>query len=412
MDWIRLGSSGKDLTGVGQQAGHLAVTKHELAKHNTEKDAWLAIRGKVYNITAYLPFHPGGHDELMKGAGRDATSLFDQVNEITTKLVCNNLKTILVFQVHPWVNYDQILQKCFIGRLVALDPSINTQNLFTNKPKTPPKLVQSPIQANNNIETTTINEEIILPRFDWIQKMDTITIIFYTKAFSNPLLEIFQSAEDQGILILISYDGTLFSNEIIFFKQVHWPCNIKITIETGKIEMFFKKLHSCIWDNYGVLRQKSRSTGSFSANVKYNYVICDKIKINHNTWLFKLDRSDGSKLVVPIGKHIRVFGNINGMEMTRSYTPVPESLFNKFLPNNQSTDNICLMVKRYDSGNVSKYLIAKEIDELIQLTKPMGDFNVKLLEKRETFLLLAAGTGLTPMLSLIIFLLERRIKKW
>lgn len=80
MDWIRLGASGKDLTGVGPQAGHLAVTKIELAKHDHETDAWLAIRGKVYNVTAYLPFHPGGHDELMRGAGKDATALFDQVN--------------------------------------------------------------------------------------------------------------------------------------------------------------------------------------------------------------------------------------------------------------------------------------------------------------------------------------------
>lgn len=23
-------------------------------------DAWLAIRGRVYNITYYLPYHPGG----------------------------------------------------------------------------------------------------------------------------------------------------------------------------------------------------------------------------------------------------------------------------------------------------------------------------------------------------------------
>lgn len=25
-------------------------------------DAWLAIRGRVYNVTHYLPYHPGGKD--------------------------------------------------------------------------------------------------------------------------------------------------------------------------------------------------------------------------------------------------------------------------------------------------------------------------------------------------------------
>ena len=35
--------------------------------------------GRVYNATAYIEYHPGGVDELMKGAGKDATALFDEV---------------------------------------------------------------------------------------------------------------------------------------------------------------------------------------------------------------------------------------------------------------------------------------------------------------------------------------------
>lgn len=34
----------------------------------------------VYNISAYMDFHPGGEEELMKAAGIDGTDLFDQVN--------------------------------------------------------------------------------------------------------------------------------------------------------------------------------------------------------------------------------------------------------------------------------------------------------------------------------------------
>ena len=35
--------------------------------------------GVVYNITHYLSFHPGGHNELMRAAGTDCTLLFNQV---------------------------------------------------------------------------------------------------------------------------------------------------------------------------------------------------------------------------------------------------------------------------------------------------------------------------------------------
>lgn len=58
MDWIRLGSSGCDLAGTGGVA--IPVSHKELAKHCKCDDAWLAIRGKVYNVTRYMDFHPGG----------------------------------------------------------------------------------------------------------------------------------------------------------------------------------------------------------------------------------------------------------------------------------------------------------------------------------------------------------------
>ena len=47
MDWIRLGKSGQDLTGTGGIIQ--TVTVEELSKHNTERDAWISIRGKVFS---------------------------------------------------------------------------------------------------------------------------------------------------------------------------------------------------------------------------------------------------------------------------------------------------------------------------------------------------------------------------
>ncbi|GLG94646.1 Cytochrome b5, partial [Gryllus bimaculatus] len=96
MDWIRLGASGRvDLTGVGGRPRD--VSPEQLAQHASRADCWLALRGRVYNVTHYMDFHPGGAEELLRGAGRDATDLFNQV--------------------HAWVNYESILQKCVVGRL-------------------------------------------------------------------------------------------------------------------------------------------------------------------------------------------------------------------------------------------------------------------------------------------------------
>lgn len=66
MDWVRLGNSGCDLAGT--KGIIKSVSCDELRRHNTRKDAWLAIRGKVYNVTTYMDFHPGGEHFIGENA--------------------------------------------------------------------------------------------------------------------------------------------------------------------------------------------------------------------------------------------------------------------------------------------------------------------------------------------------------
>ena len=58
----------------------LRIPPSVLKMHNKKDDAWTAIQGKVYNITPYLPYHPGGEKELMRVAGRDGTKLFCEIH--------------------------------------------------------------------------------------------------------------------------------------------------------------------------------------------------------------------------------------------------------------------------------------------------------------------------------------------
>lgn len=48
------------------------ITKGELEKHNDEKDCWLAIGGKVYDVTKFLDNHPGGPEIVYEHAGAPA----------------------------------------------------------------------------------------------------------------------------------------------------------------------------------------------------------------------------------------------------------------------------------------------------------------------------------------------------
>ncbi|KAL2163629.1 hypothetical protein VTH06DRAFT_5687 [Thermothelomyces fergusii] len=98
LDWARLsGHPTADLRGLPPGTPYLRVTPSMLKKMTGRKgkDAWTVLGGRVYNITPYLPFHPGGEPELLRGAGRDGTRLFGEI--------------------HPWVNYEGMLAACLVG---------------------------------------------------------------------------------------------------------------------------------------------------------------------------------------------------------------------------------------------------------------------------------------------------------
>mmetsp|Transcript_17009 Transcript_17009/g.31879 ORF Transcript_17009/g.31879 Transcript_17009/m.31879 type:complete len:326 (+) Transcript_17009:52-1029(+) len=75
----------------------IRLTAEEVAKHRKPGDAWTIFQGRVYDITSYLDFHPGGKGTIMKGAGKDCTELYNQN--------------------HPWVNCDGLIGKLCLGKL-------------------------------------------------------------------------------------------------------------------------------------------------------------------------------------------------------------------------------------------------------------------------------------------------------
>ncbi|KAH7400131.1 hypothetical protein BKA64DRAFT_575173 [Cadophora sp. MPI-SDFR-AT-0126] len=98
LDWARLSSSPTaNLRGLPADTPYIRVPPSLLKQYTGRKgkDAWTVLGGKVYNITPYLPYHPGGGPELMKAAGRDGTKLFGEV--------------------HPWVNWEGMLEPCLVG---------------------------------------------------------------------------------------------------------------------------------------------------------------------------------------------------------------------------------------------------------------------------------------------------------
>lgn len=98
MDWVQLTrSKGADLAGLHGSAPRRGITLDEVAQHKSRDDCWTILHGRVYNLTRYLPYHPGGASILLAVAGKDGTAVFNKY--------------------HAWVNADALLAKCLVGYL-------------------------------------------------------------------------------------------------------------------------------------------------------------------------------------------------------------------------------------------------------------------------------------------------------
>ena len=53
------------------------ISARELASHKTAGDCWMAIEGKVYNFTSYIPNHPAPPSVITEWCGKEATEAFN-----------------------------------------------------------------------------------------------------------------------------------------------------------------------------------------------------------------------------------------------------------------------------------------------------------------------------------------------
>jgi len=76
-----------------------------LSTHNSKEDCWVAVDGRVYDVTSWIPKHPGGSDVLSLAAGRDITNMFESYHPFSGELATSILKKYYVCDVadteHP-----------------------------------------------------------------------------------------------------------------------------------------------------------------------------------------------------------------------------------------------------------------------------------------------------------------------
>ncbi|THH05905.1 hypothetical protein EW145_g4457 [Phellinidium pouzarii] len=68
------------LSALSLATSTMALTLGDVAQHDSSKSCWVIIQNKVYDVTEFLPEHPGGANIILKYAGKDATAAYEPIH--------------------------------------------------------------------------------------------------------------------------------------------------------------------------------------------------------------------------------------------------------------------------------------------------------------------------------------------
>ncbi|CAD8108854.1 Cytochrome-b5 reductase [Caenorhabditis elegans] len=382
MDWLRLTTNKHLAKRVSGGVDHV-----ELMKHNTKDDCWVHLFGIVYDVTKYLDFHPGGIPELLRGAGRDATPLFNQY--------------------HAWVNYESMLKACvvgpFIGDLTKCEvpsPLPPTTSDDKNKLGVPSSALFSTDPSENGygarVETLSDNSGISFEHDDWTELTEHNVIVSLVPVFVKTSINTRgeeNTEEHARLRVLIHH----FWKPAMEFEFEPTPalCHVEYTLKIMKnrVEIRFSREIS------GGKIDRSKCKIQRRPGVTYHTTeIIDRYRLNHDTLIFSLQLPEHTTYRIPIGHHVSIKIRKGNSVLYRPYTPI----------SNPDPQKIDFMIKIYSNGICTPSLENLKIGGELEISDPIGERNfAEWTENAQELILLAAGSGITPMIDIM----EKRIQK-
>ncbi|XP_033729427.1 cytochrome b5 reductase 4-like [Pecten maximus] len=126
------------------------------------------------------------------------------------------------------------------------------------------------------------------------------------------------------------------------------------------------------------------------------------VPINHDTKLLCVSLPPGTCMCVPVGYHVHIRHEVEGVMVDRSYTLVHPSLGSPDTDHRLSQGKVFyLMIKIYKNGALTPWIDSLKPGDTIEVSQYDGNFNESRLAGQGDLIMYAAGTGFTPMVGLI-----------
>ncbi|CAN7976905.1 unnamed protein product, partial [Ixodes persulcatus] len=245
-----------------------------------------------------MEFHPGGEEELMRGVGKDATDLF--------------------IQVHKWVNFESMLEKCLVGRLVG-PPANSIRKCVSPLFFSFLAFILLPMYSVYHSFVHIVLDSI-LSCYEWSQDDSTVTIVVQCKGdYAIEDNKVGTDLSGKKLRIRVRVSKFLYLVHIGEFLPP--PLCLCMTISAAffsflvsEKQLFLEKCYNSPFVPkkelaYGYMISFQRGQNeSFSRTC----TLVDKSSITHDVFLFTFALPAGSLLWVPIGHHISLEHDVRG----------------------------------------------------------------------------------------------------
>ncbi|KAF5399877.1 Oxidoreductase FAD-binding protein [Paragonimus heterotremus] len=417
--------------------GTSIISDKELAQHNTAENMWMALpqEGKlcVFDITKFAQYHPGGFDVLLQNSGTDASEAYRLA--------------------HSYVNVNMIgkLRKGFLRRSQFGRSALANQLLPSMTHARP----QTKEGKKPNWRWTVQSEEVVeltirFPHFQtvahtmsWIDGLRSLAVWRAPSSTSSTL-------GARGLLIMRTllegaYHRIVFR---ILPSLLPLPSSLRLStvesestpdvagnVEVTKhvqlsLEMAFTKqsdhnaplptprnvpsIGSVLTDGI-VATHCEPDPDDDESFITCRVVESSRLDKSRYRFLRLSWSSETAWMPVPLGHHVILrVRHENGHWLSRPYTPICDDPFFTNHSSHCATD-LCLLVKVYPDGLLSPRIDRLQCGDLVQISLPAGQLPANFLTHMEqspysvipqpfvysAVFMLAAGSGITPMLRII-----------
>jgi NAD(P)H-flavin reductase len=338
-------------------------TPAEVSLHSTVSDCWQILFGRVYDLTTYIPYHPGGVRLAMKNAGGDATEDFQAI--------------------HHSKRAQELFEAYWIGDLVGTQPrKRNPPNLGAALQKSSSLGVTGVMNNSSNTTTTSTSSDLLERKLSLNPSNEGWKAV-------RSLSQVKQSS-NEPVIVMKSNEFTIqLSAPIEELTSQSPPLSIDELIDNEKPRV------------YQLISQ------NLSNNCNQTYIMKFKQIINYNELLLSsssftctIDEYSFQPLTsILAGQHVQIAYQMNGRTSYRPYTPIE-------VDESSNPPTLTFLIKSYPLGTVSLYLSHLKVNQLIAVSGPFGQLKFSSLWQRMIhsasystvqWKFIVSGTGITPV---------------